>query len=285
MDSAQGIHPETLTALIALVRQHTGIAMTERKSVLLERRLRPRMQALSIGSYQAYLDKVVRDRAEVPHFIDLVTTNDTLFFRTPQVWDYVEHEFLPQWWRDHPGQRLKVWSAAASSGEELYSMAMLCEEFQAGTPGFGYQIYATDISQQILTQARMGHYAGRSVERIRDTHPEWVKKYFRACSNGLQVVDALKKHVELARHNLLEPLPVNKQFDLVFLRNVLIYFDQEHQQLVLQQARHSMAPHARLIVGESESISGLNVAYHFDRPMIYQLDHKLDAAGAPATGE
>lgn len=193
MNLAAGIQPETLTALIALVREHTGIAMSERKSILLERRLRPRMQALEIGSYQDYLDKVVRDRAEVPHFIDLVTTNDTLFFRTQQVWDYVEQEFLPQWQRDHAGQTLKIWSAAASSGEELYSMAILCEEFKARTPGFTYQIYATDISQQILAQARAGRYAGRSVEKIRTSHPDWVKKYFQASSHGLQVVEALKK--------------------------------------------------------------------------------------------
>ncbi|KQQ45085.1 chemotaxis protein [Duganella sp. Leaf126] len=272
MSLSAGIQPETLTALIALVREHTGIAMSERKSVLLERRLRPRMQALAIGSYQAYLDKVVKDRAEVPHFIDLVTTNDTLFFRTQQVWDYMEQDFLPQWQREHAGQPLKIWSAAASSGEELYSMAILCEEFKARTPGFGYRIYATDISQQILAHARSGRYAGRSVEKLRATHPEWVKKYFQASSNGLQVMEALKKHVELAQHNLLTPLKPPKQFDLVFLRNVLFYFDQEHQEAVLQQVRHSMAPHARLILGESESITGLDTAYQFDRPMIYKLD-------------
>ncbi|HEX5343956.1 MAG TPA: protein-glutamate O-methyltransferase CheR [Duganella sp.] len=269
---ATGITPATLAALIALVRKHTGIAMTERKSVLLERRLRPRVQALKLSSYQAYLDKVEQDRAEVPHFIDLVTTNDTLFFRTPQVWDYVEREFLPQWWREHQGQRLKIWSAAASSGEELYSVAMLCEEFHERHPGFNYQIHATDISRQILALARDGQYTGRSVERIQETHPEWVKKYFRPSANGLRVVDALKRNVELAQHNLLTPLKPAKQFDLVFLRNVLIYFDQEQQQAILQQARLSMAPHAVMIVGESESISGMNTAYQFDRPMIYRME-------------
>ena len=272
MDGGAGLSPATLSALIALVRKHTGIAMTERKSVLLERRLRPRMQALEIVSYQAYLDKVERDRAEIPHFIDLVTTNDTLFFRTPQVWDYVEKDFLPQWWRDHPGRKLKVWSAASSSGEELYSMAMLCEEFAATAPGFGYQIHATDISRQILEVARAGRYSGRSVERIQATHPDWVRKYFQACGSGLQVVDGLKKHVELAQHNLLTPLRPARQFDLVFLRNVLIYFDQEHQHTVLRHASVSMAPHARLIVGESESISGMDTAYSFERPMVYQLE-------------
>ena len=271
MGGGAGLTPATLSALIALVRKHTGIAMTERKSVLLEGRLRPRMQALEIRSYQAYLDKVEQDRGEIPHFIDLVTTNDTLFFRTPQVWDYVEQEFLPGWWASHPGQRLNVWSAAASSGEELYSMAILCEEFQAGHPGFSYRLHATDISRQILDVARLGQYTGRSVERIQASHPDWVKKYFKASGKGLQVVDELKKHVELAQHNLLTPLKPQKQFDLVFLRNVLIYFDQEHQETVLKQARHSMAPHSRLILGESESISGLNTAYHFDRPMIYTM--------------
>ncbi|MYM35120.1 protein-glutamate O-methyltransferase CheR [Duganella sp. FT94W] len=266
-----GFTPATLSALIALVRKHTGIAMTERKSVLLERRLRPRVQALNLSGYQAYLDKVEQDRAEIPHFIDLVTTNDTLFFRTPQVWDYVEQEFLPQWWQAHSGQRLKVWSAAASSGEELYSMAMLCEEFAAAHPGFSYQIHATDISRQILALARDGQYTGRSVERIQSSHPDWVKKYFRASGNGLRVVDVLKKNVELAQHNLLTPLSPARQFDLVFLRNVLIYFDQEQQQTILHQACPSMAPRAVMIVGESESISGLNTAYQFDRPMIYRL--------------
>jgi chemotaxis protein methyltransferase CheR len=271
--TSAGLNPATLTALIALVRKHTGIAMSERKSVLLERRLRPRMQLLAIGSYQDYLDKVEQDRAEVPHFIDLVTTNDTLFFRTPQVWDYVEKEFLPQWWAAHPGRRLAIWSAAAASGEELYSMAMLCEEFAGATPGFSYRIHATDISQQILAAARAGRYAGRSVERIQASHPDWVKKYFLPCGDGLQVVDSLKQHVELAQHNLLTPLKPRKQFDLVLLRNVLIYFDQEHVQTVLRQARLSMAQHARLILGESESISGLDTAYRCERPMVYTIDN------------
>jgi chemotaxis protein methyltransferase CheR len=263
---------DTLSDLIALVRKHTGIAMTERKSVLLERRLRPRMQALALHSYRDYLDMVERDRDEVPHFIDLVTTNDTLFFRTPQVWSYVEQEFLPAWWNAHPGQQLKVWSAAAASGEELYSLAMLCEEFAARTPGFRYRILGTDISRQILSLARAGRYGGRSVEKIRASHPALFAKYFSATGDGgASVVDQIKQHVELACHNLLLPLKPRQQFDLILLRNVLIYFDQPHQETVLRQARLSMAPHARLIVGESESISGLNIAYAFDRPMTYRI--------------
>lgn len=277
MDHSAGIQPATLSALIALVREHTGIAMSDRKSVLLERRLRPRMLALDIGSYQGYVQRVRDDDDEVPHFIDLVTTNDTLFFRTQHVWDYVEREFLPYWWRTHPGETLRVWSAATSSGEELYSIAMLCEQFRAATPGFRYKILATDISRQMLAQARAGKYAGRSVARLIASHPALVKEYFDVNGNGLQVVDALKAHVTLAQHNLLTPLRphpafARQRFDLVFLRNVLFYFDQEHQLQVLQQVRRSMAPQARMILGESESITGLDPACQFERPLIYTVN-------------
>lgn len=278
MDGGADIQPATLSALIALVREHTGIAMTDRKRTLLERRLRPRMLALDIGSFQGYVQRVRDDRAEVPHFIDLVTTNDTLFFRTPHVWDYVEHEFLPRWWREHPGQTLKVWSAAVSSGEELYSIAMLCDQFQAAAPGFRYRILATDISRQMLALADAGRYAGRSVERLMASHPERAKKYFQGDGDGLRVAGALKEHVTLAQHNLLKPLQrhgglADQGYDLVFLRNVLIYFDREYQLEVLKQVRRSMARQARLILGESESLTGLDTACQFERPLIYTFDN------------
>lgn len=270
MSHAATLTPEVLDTLIALVREHTGIAMTARKSVLLERRLQPRLQELSLASYQAYLERVASDRDEVSHFIDLVTTNDTLFFRTPQVWDYFRDRYLPAWARAHPGATLQIWSAAAASGEELYSIAMLCEQFRLQAPGFRYQILASDISQQILAAARAGQYSGRSVERIRLSHPELLRKYFTATPYGVQVNDALRQHVSFAQHNLLEVLQPARQFDVVFLRNVLIYFDAEHQETVLRQARKSLKDDGRLILGESETIARLGTGYQFEFPMIYK---------------
>jgi len=270
MTHAPALTPEVLTTLIALVREHTGIAMTQRKSILLERRLQPRLQALSLHSYQDYLDRVVSDRDEVAHFIDLVTTNDTLFFRTPQVWDYFRDRYLPGWTRAHPGQTLKIWSAAAASGEELYSIAMLCEQFQQQVPSFRYQILASDISQQILNAAKAGQYSGRSVERIRLSHPDLLRKYFTASPYGVQVNQQLQQNVSFQLHNLLEPLRPPQRFDVVFLRNVLIYFDAEHQETVLRQARHSLKDDGRLILGESETIARLGTGYQFEFPMIYK---------------
>ncbi len=270
MSHAATLTPEVLTTLIALVRQHTGIAMTARKSVLLERRLQPRLQALSLHSYQAYLDRVASDRDEVVHFIDLVTTNDTLFFRTPQIWDYFRDRYLPAWARAHPGGCLKIWSAAAASGEELYSIAMLCEQFRLQSPAFRYQILASDISQQILGAARAGQYSGRSVERIHLSHPDLLRKYFTPSPYGVKVNEELRQHVSFSQHNLLEALRPAQQFDLVFLRNVLIYFDAEHQETVLRQARLSLKDEGRLILGESETIARLGTGYQFEFPMIYK---------------
>lgn len=270
MTHAPALTPEVLTTLIALVREHTGIAMTQRKSILLERRLQPRLQELALHSYQDYLDRVASDHEEVAHFIDLVTTNDTLFFRTPQVWDYFRDRYLPAWTRAHPGQTLKIWSAAAASGEELYSIAMLCEQFQQQVPSFRYQILASDISQQILAVARAGQYSGRSVERIRLSHPDLLRKYFTATPGGMQVNAQLKQNVSFTLHNLLEPLRPTQRFDVVFLRNVLIYFDAEHQETVLRQARHSLKDDGRLILGESETIARLGTGYQFEFPMIYK---------------
>jgi chemotaxis protein methyltransferase CheR len=199
-----------------------------------------------------------------------VTTNDTLFFRTPSIWDYFRDRYLPAWARAHPDGCLSIWSAAAASGEELYSIAMLCEQFKLQAPAFRYQILASDISQQILGAARAGQYSGRSVERIRLSHPDLLRKYFSPSPYGVKVNEDLRQHVSFAQHNLLEALRPARQFDLVFLRNVLIYFDAAHQETVLRQVRLSLKDEGRLILGESETIARLATGYQFEFPMIYK---------------
>jgi len=260
---------ETLAALIALVRKHTGIAMTEKKSVLLQGRLRPRMRALALDNYRDYLALVERGGDEVPLFIDMVTTNDTLFFRTPHLWEYFGGQYLTEWFGRHGGRSLRIWSAAAASGEEAYSIAMLCQEFQLREPAFRYQILGTDISRQMLVTARAGQYGGRSVAKIRESYPALFGKYMVVTPGGARVCDSLKKQITFAEHNLLAALQETEPFDLVFLRNVLIYFDDEQQERILAKAQRSMAPESRLILGESDSISRLNTAYRFEMPLIY----------------
>ena len=271
MEAATELNAATLTALIGLVHKHTGIAMTERKSVLLQGRLQPRLRALGLASYAAYLKRLEDDHSEVQLFINMVTTNDTVFFRTPHVWDYFLHGYLPTWSAAHPGQILNIWSAAAASGEEAYSIAMLCEEYLHHAPGFRYQILATDISTEVLACGRAGIYGGRSVDRLQASRPQMLTKYFMSHAQGIEVRPILRKNVRFAEHNLLAPLHPPEKFDLVFLRNVLIYFEEDNQERVVRQASLSMKEDARLVLGESESLGRFDSGYLYEMPLIYSL--------------
>lgn len=274
---AGALDAPTLAGLLALVHRHTGITMSERKSVLLQGRLRPRLRALSLARYEDYLDFLARHPDEVQRFINLVTTNETSFFRTARVWDFFAQSFLPAWQATaRPGQPLKIWSAAASTGEEAYSIAMLCDDAARGTPGFAWRITATDIDTEVLATARAGVYGGRSLERLRATHPAFFERYFSARDDGFEVDPALRRNVAFAEHNLFSTRSLPEKFDIVFLRNVLIYFNAEDQRRAVEHVRQSLAPGGRLVLGESESLARLQTGYRFEQPLIYRNE-----AGAP----
>lgn len=263
--------PATLDAFIALVRDCTGIAMNEHKRMLLQGRLGPRLRALGLSSYEQYLMLVRAGGAEVQAFIDMVTTNDSLFFRTPLVWSYIAEDFLPQWHSSHRGRCLRIWSAAAATGEEAYSLAMTCAQFQQHAPDLRYQIVATDISAAALAGAAAGVYGGRSAQRFRAVHPQLIERYFDARGDDIVAKPVLRPHIQFIHHNLLLPFSA-APFDLVLLRNVLIYFDETNQRKVLDQVQRLMAPNARLLLGEQESITRLGTALHYRQPHVYSLE-------------
>ncbi|WP_322070524.1 CheR family methyltransferase [Paraburkholderia bannensis] len=276
MDIDKDVEPSVQRALIEQVRRHTGIAMNERKWTMLKGRLRRRVMALGLPDYSDYLQVLDTSTEEVRDFIDLVTTNETSFFRTPRIWEYLAQTFLPQWHSAHSahaGTPLRIWSAAASSGEEAWTTAMLCEEFRVSEPAFRYAIVGTDISDGILANARAGSYQGRSVEGLRANHPALLQKWFRSAGAQATVNDALRTHVSFRQHNLYAVPRDLGQFDLVLLRNVLIYFDLDGQQAVLSNVRRAMKPDAVLIVGESESLSRVSTGFTFEQPLIYRNGH------------
>jgi chemotaxis protein methyltransferase CheR len=269
---------DDLDAVIKLVRSHTGIAMNATKRVLLQGRLLPRMRATEARSYRDYIDMVRRGGAEVTRFIDAVTTNDSAFFRTPAVWWYLADEFLPTWHARMTAKMnarpLRIWSAAAATGEEAYSLAMICREFQRRHPAFRFTIEGTDISGQALEAARAGVYRGRTVERFEATRPELFRRYLEGGPERYTVAPELRDHVGFAPHNLLEAPPGADRYDLVMLRNVLIYFDEPHQQRILAQVRKAMRPGAKLVLGEQESITRLNTAFAFEQAHVYHIDEE-----------
>jgi chemotaxis protein methyltransferase CheR len=260
----------TRNALFEQVRRHTGIAMNERKWPLLAGRLRRRLHALALPDYRDYL-RVLEDRPdEVLDFIDLVTTNETSFFRTPRIWDYFSQQFLPQWSKANPGGTLRLWSAAASSGEEAYSAAMLCEEFRRQHPAFQYRILATDIGGGILRKAALGHYQGRSIETFRVACPDLFGKYFRPEQDGFSVDATLRAHITFRKHNLHEVPRDIGPIEFALLRNVLIYFDAPGQLRVLENVRRAMTAGGTLVIGESESLSRFETGFMFEQPLIYR---------------
>lgn len=244
--------------------------MEERKRELLFGRIRPRLRELGLESCEQYVEYLQANESETQEFINLVTTNETLFFRTPIVWDYFRREFLPKWFAENPEGTLKVWSAAASSGEEACSIAMACEEFRILHPSFKFRIYGSDISTDVLEPAKAGQFRAKTTEELKKKHPELVSRYFREQPNGdYKVVAPLWANVEFTVHNLHRKPGKIQFYDIVFLRNVLIYFNDRDQELVLNNIYGSMKEGAMLILGESESLARLKTPYTFFRPLIY----------------
>ncbi|WP_114240084.1 protein-glutamate O-methyltransferase CheR [Dyella sp. C9] len=269
MEIDNEIDPRTQRALLERVHHHTGIFMPERKWTLLQGRLRRRLQALALASYREYLAVLESRPEELGHFINLVTTNETSFFRTPRIWDYLS-QLLPRWFENHRGSTLQVWSAAASTGEEAYSMAMLCEEFRALHPAFRYRILGTDIASEVLAVGAAARYHGRNIEGLRRSRPAWLEKYFEPADDGFVVSSALRANVAFRQHHLHQRLEGAPRFDITLLRNVLIYFDEAGQRRVLEQARQAMQPGGVLVIGESESLGWLESGFAFEQPLVYR---------------
>lgn len=277
MDIENEIDLATQRALLDKVHRHTGIHMAERKWTLLQGRLRRRLQTLALSRYRDYLAVLEAQPDEVGAFINLVTTNETSFFRTPRIWDHLWQQLLPEWFRQHRGATLQLWSAAASTGEEAYSMAMMCEEFREHHPAFKYQILATDIASQVLAVGKAGHYQGKSIDGLKRSKPAWLAKYFQASEEGYTVSSTLRSHVVFREHHLHKRLDGATRFDITLLRNVLIYFDEEGQCGVLENVRRAMSPNSVLIIGESESLTRLNVGFEFEQPLIYRRQERMHA--------
>ena len=258
---------KTLQELISLVFKFTGISMNASKKNLLQVRLKKRLKELELSSYSEYLEYLKATEKERQEFVNIVTTNETYFFRTDRVWEYFANTI--DTWAQNPSRPLKIWSAAASTGEEAFSIAMLCEEKKARSPGFDYQVSATDISSKVIDKAKLGHYTGRSLERIKKSHPDFFKKYFIEDHDGALVKDQLREKITFKCHNLFAPQP-GVSFDIIFLRNVLIYFSAQEQELVLKNMDKALTREGSLIIGESESLGRLDTNFEPLMPLIYR---------------
>lgn len=265
-----------LKQLIEMVHQMTGITMAEHKKTLLQGRLRPRLRELKITSFLEYIRFLKSNKEEAASFINLVTTNETSFFRTPKVWEFFNKDFLPKWIAAHPKNKLKIWSGAASTGEEIYSIGISCQEFKAKNPLFDYQILGTDINTEVLEKAEKGIYSGRSIEAFKTNQSGLFNSYLQKVqgeetSQDYRVTSTdVRARIKFGTHNLFTPPPGTETYDIVFLRNVLIYFEKKDQEIVLNYIEKSLVKGGTLILGESESLGGIKTNFQFLSPLIYE---------------
>lgn len=261
----------SLEKILVLVHDLTGISMGTNKKTLLQGRLRPRVRKLGLPSYDHYLAYLSTHKEEVQVFINLVTTNETYFFRTQRVWDYFSNVFLPKWTMENPNKVLNIWSGASSSGEEIYTIAICCEEYRTKNTELNYQITGTDISSDVLAVANLGEYSGRSIEAFKSSNRQLFDKYMMPKTESLFQINAqVRSRIKFNLHNLFEPPKVRNFYDIIFLRNVMIYFDSKDQEQVLANIAQGLRPGGTLIIGESESLTSLKTPFKYKLPLVYE---------------
>ncbi len=232
-----------------------GIDLTEQKRTLVATRLAKRLRYYKLKSYAAYFDLVFNGDQpdEQQLLIDLLTTNETYFFREPAHFDFLRKRLASS--RGSPG-KYRVWSAASSSGEEAYSIAMLLDDMLGHRP---WEIVGTDISRRVVEKAVLGHYV---MDRIDGISPAYLKKYcLRGVGpqQGTLLIDRnIRRNVSFYTANLTQSLPDIGEFDVIFLRNVLIYFDAATKRDVVARVLTRLRPGGLFFIGHSETLNGVN---------------------------
>jgi chemotaxis protein methyltransferase CheR len=249
------------------IHQAAGITLSASKKALVSGRLAKRVAHHGLASYGKYLDLLASGEvaSEVQTAVDLLTTNETYFFREGKHFEVLrEQAVLAREQR----RALRVWSAASSSGEEAYSMAMVLDDVLGSAP---WEVLGTDISTRVLQRARTGHYPE---ERTRHIPPAYLKRY---CLRGigdqqgtLLVTRELRQRVRFAQVNLNTELPNLGQFDLVFLRNVMIYFNAETKRQVVARVLGPLASGGLFCIGHSETLNDITTAVQQVAPSIYR---------------
>ena len=250
-----------------LIYQLAGINLSPVKKALVSGRLAKRLIHYRLDSYGDYFNLLTasHNTAELQVAVDLLTTNETYFFREPKHFDFLRTQILA---KHKSGNPFRVWSAACSSGEEPYSIAMVLADHLGDGP---WEVVASDICTRVLEKARAGHYPMDRVDGISCEHlSRYCLKGIGSQANTLLVDKKLRSRVNFMQVNLSKTLPTLGVFDLIFLRNVMIYFEQETKRQVVQRMLPLLKPGGHFLIGHSESLNGIADTLHPLAPSIYR---------------
>lgn len=249
------------------VYQAAGISLSPAKKALVSGRLMKRLRHYQLSSYKEYFDFIVsgREPAELQTALDLLTTNETYFFREPQHFDFLRKTILSA---QPPGETFRIWSAACSSGEEPYTLAMVLADSLKITP---WEMVASDISATVLNKAQAGHY---SMERAKNIPPAYLKAY---CLKGIGpqggtfLIDPkIRSRIQFLSVNLNAALPQVGTFDVIFLRNVMIYFNMETKRQVVARLLSVLKPGGHFFISHSETLHGVTDALKMVQSSVYR---------------
>jgi chemotaxis protein methyltransferase CheR len=273
MISKDVITDPQLLDLANKISADTGFDITQYKERPLKRRLAVRLRACQLSSYQEYAQKLAQDPSEYPKLLDSLTINVTNFYRNSETFSVVSSKVFPLLLAGSDSVRdLTVWSAGCSSGEEPYSMAILWREFSGNKLSMPeFRVIATDIDLVSLEKARKGIYDQNSMNEI---PPGLVKKYFNFTGPSYVLSEEIKRIVEFRHLDLFEP-PQVSELDMIFCRNVLIYFSRPTQEAIFESFRKSLRPGGFLVLGKVETLFGKSKEFFtaFDlKERIYQLN-------------
>ena len=242
-----------------IIYNSSGINFTEVNRPILESRLKERLKKANVNSLEEYYNIILKQPEELKILLDAVTTNLTSFFRNATQFYALENYILPELQKTRTDKKIKIWSAGCSTGEEPYSIAMVVKEKL--DPSWQCEIIASDISFNALMKAKEGFYHSSKVAGI---PPALLKKYTVQVGDGYQIIDDLKKMIRFDYHNLKYDSGL-KGFDIVFCRNVIIYFDTTAQIETINKIYEAMNFNSYLFLGHSESLFGMNTKFVFTK--------------------
>jgi chemotaxis protein methyltransferase CheR len=263
--------PRQYDAICSLLYNTCGIKLSAGKEGLVKARLMKRLRLLSLPDFDAYLEYVRKEPSsgELTTMIDALTTNKTSFFRENEHFRFVKERLIPEFRRTQ--RSVRIWSAGCSTGEEPYSMAMLLRQEWPEVLRCDVKILATDISHRVLQKAQEGVYGE---EVVADLDRGLLSRHFDPVKDGAnkvyRVKNELRSLIRFARLNLMDPWPMRGHFDLIFCRNVMIYFDKETQKKLVRRYWEYLVPDGHLFVGHSESLTACSTDFKYVQPALYQ---------------
>ncbi len=271
------ISPQDYELVRSLVYERSGINLGSNRQHLVQARLAKRIRVEKFSGFREYFKFLESDSTgdEVSNLIDAMSTNTTFFFREPDHFHFLieslAQKIKEENW-DQKNYSLRVWSAACSSGEEPYTLAMVLHKFLQDYPSMDFKILATDISQKVLALASTGQY---DLMKLKSIPEEYRRVYTRPLDKGKsglgEIIPDLRKYITFSHFNLIAPsYPFKYGFDYVFCRNVMIYFDRPTQEGVVNRIGGHLRPGGYFVVGHSESLNGLKHNLHYQKPTVYK---------------